>query len=150
MLYIQSTKKHHSLSDSSLAITFPTFCDKTFEFTIQTWLTSLEHYYYYYVSQLRKMLILLISKCAHCRHYDLTCLSIIHCSVSSLWDSTLTVWTPKCFCQNMLMMTFLRGCRSCSVILIRHAKQLTHAVSDIKLSVLRLWQWSHQHMVFRS
>ena len=56
---------HYSLSDSSLAITFPTFCDKTYEFAIQTWQTSLEHYYVYvqtyFLSQLRKMLILLIS-----------------------------------------------------------------------------------------
>ena len=45
------------------------FCDKTFEFAIQTWQTSLEHYYVYvqtYVlSQLRKILILLIS--SHCK-----------------------------------------------------------------------------------
>ena len=44
---------------------FPLFCDKTFEFAIQTWQTSLEHYYVYVqtylLSQLRKMLILLIS-----------------------------------------------------------------------------------------
>ena len=43
----------------------PLFCDKTFEFAIQTWQTSLEHYYVYvqtyFLSQLRKMLILLIS-----------------------------------------------------------------------------------------
>ena len=43
----------------------PLFCDKTFEFVIQTWQTSLEHYYVYvktnFLSQLRKMLILLIS-----------------------------------------------------------------------------------------
>ena len=46
---------------------FPLFCDKTFEFAIQTWQTSLEHYYMYvyvqtyFLSQLRKMLILLTS-----------------------------------------------------------------------------------------
>ena len=46
---------------------FPLFGDKTFAFAIQTWQTSLEHYYMYvYVqtyslSQLRKMLILLIN-----------------------------------------------------------------------------------------
>ena len=43
----------------------PLFCDKTFEFSIQTWQTSLEHYYVYvqtyFLSHLRKMLILLIS-----------------------------------------------------------------------------------------
>ena len=43
----------------------PLFCDKKFEFAIQTWQTSLEHYYVYvktyFLSQLRKMLILLIS-----------------------------------------------------------------------------------------
>ena len=43
----------------------PLFCDKTFEFAIQTWQTSLEHYYVYvqtyFLSQLRKMVILLIS-----------------------------------------------------------------------------------------
>ena len=43
----------------------PLFCDKTFEFAIQTWQTSLEHYYVYeqtyFLSQLRKMLIFLIS-----------------------------------------------------------------------------------------
>ena len=45
----------------------PLFCDKTFEFGIQTWQTSLEHYSVnvqtYVLSQLRKMLILLISSC---------------------------------------------------------------------------------------
>ena len=50
---------------------FPLFCDKTFEFAIQTWQTSLEHYYVYvqthFLSQLRKMLILLISSyCKMC------------------------------------------------------------------------------------
>ena len=49
----------------------PLFCDKTFEFTIQTWQTSLEHYYVYvqtyFLSQLSKMLILLISSyCKMC------------------------------------------------------------------------------------
>ena len=49
----------------------PLFCDKTFEFAIQTWQTSLEHYYVYvqtyFLSQLRKMLILLISSyCKMC------------------------------------------------------------------------------------
>ena len=49
----------------------PLFCDKTFEFAIQTWQTPLEHYYVYvqtyFVSQLRKMLILLISSyCKMC------------------------------------------------------------------------------------
>ena len=47
----------------------PLFCDKMFEFAIQTWQTSLEHYYVYvqtyFLSQLRKMLILLIS--SHCK-----------------------------------------------------------------------------------
>ena len=46
---------------------FPLFCDKTFEFAIQTWQTTLEHYYMYvktyFLSQHRKMLILLISSC---------------------------------------------------------------------------------------
>ena len=50
---------------------FPLFCDKTFEFAIQTWQTSLEHYYVYvqtyFLSQLRKMLILLVSSyCKMC------------------------------------------------------------------------------------
>ena len=51
---------------------FPLFCDKTFGFAIQTWQTrSLEHYYVfvqtYFLSQLRKMLILLISSyCKMC------------------------------------------------------------------------------------
>ena len=50
---------------------FPLFCDKTFEFAIQTWQTSWEHYYAYvqpnFLSQLRKMLILLISSyCKMC------------------------------------------------------------------------------------
>ena len=50
---------------------FPLFCVKTFEFAIQTWQTSLEHYYVYvqtyFLSQLRKMLILLISSyCKMC------------------------------------------------------------------------------------
>ena len=31
----------------------------------------------------------------------------------------LTVWTPKSLCQNLLKMTFLRRCRSCSVTFIR-------------------------------
>ena len=49
----------------------PLFCDKTFEFAIQTWQTSLEHYYVYvqtyFLSQLRKTLILLISSyCKMC------------------------------------------------------------------------------------
>ena len=49
----------------------PLFCDKTFEFAIQTWQTSLEHYYVYvqayFLSQLCKMLILLISSyCKMC------------------------------------------------------------------------------------
>ena len=49
----------------------PLFCDKTFEFAIQTWQTSLEHYYVYvqtyFLSQLRKMLILPISSyCKMC------------------------------------------------------------------------------------
>ena len=49
----------------------PLFCDKTFEFAIQTWQTSLEHYYVYvqtcFLSKLRKMLILLISSyCKMC------------------------------------------------------------------------------------
>ena len=49
----------------------PLFCDKTFEFAIQTWQTSLGHYYVYvqtyFLSQLRKMLILLISSyCKMC------------------------------------------------------------------------------------
>ena len=48
---------------------FPFFCDKTFEFDTQTWQTSLEHYYVYvqtyFLSQLRKMLILLIR--SHCK-----------------------------------------------------------------------------------
>ena len=49
----------------------PLFCDKTFEFAIQTWQTSLEHYYVYvqtyFLSQLRKMLVLLISSyCKMC------------------------------------------------------------------------------------
>ena len=43
---------------------FPYFCDKTFEFGIQTWQTLWEHYYMfvltYFLSQLRKILILLI------------------------------------------------------------------------------------------
>ena len=63
----------------------PLFCDKTFEFAIQTWQTSLEHYYVYvqiyFLSQLRKMLILLISSyCKMCTlptlQYNLTCLSV--------------------------------------------------------------------------
>ena len=52
---------------------FQLLCDKTFEFAIQTWQTSLEHYYVYVhvqtnvLSQLRKMLILLISSyCQMC------------------------------------------------------------------------------------
>ena len=44
---------------------FPLFCDKMLEFAFQTWRTSLEHYYVYvqtyFLSQLHKMLILLIS-----------------------------------------------------------------------------------------
>ena len=49
----------------------PFFCDKTFEFSIQTSQTSLEHYTVfvqtYFLSQLRKMLILLISSyCKMC------------------------------------------------------------------------------------
>ena len=49
----------------------PQFCDKTFEFAIQTWQTSLERYYVYvqtyFLYQLRKMLILLISSyCKMC------------------------------------------------------------------------------------
>ena len=49
----------------------PLFCDKTFEFVIQTWQTFLEHNYVYvqtyFLSQLRKMLILLISSyCKMC------------------------------------------------------------------------------------
>ena len=49
----------------------PLFCGKTFEFAIQTWQPSLEHYYVfvqtYFLSQLRKMLILLISSfCKMC------------------------------------------------------------------------------------
>ena len=49
----------------------PLFCYKTFEFAIQTWQTSLEHYYVYvqtyFLPQLRKMLILLISSyCKMC------------------------------------------------------------------------------------
>ena len=49
----------------------PLFCDKTFEFAIQTWQASFEHYYVYVqtylLSQLRKMLILLISSyCKMC------------------------------------------------------------------------------------
>ena len=49
----------------------PLFCDKTFEFAIQTRQTSLEHYYVYvqtyFLSQLRKMLILIISSyCKMC------------------------------------------------------------------------------------
>ena len=60
-----------SRSDSSLAITFALFCGKTFEFAIQTWQPSLEHYYVfvqtYFLSQLRNMLILLISSfCKMC------------------------------------------------------------------------------------
>ena len=43
----------------------PLFCDKMLELAIQTWQTYLEHYYVYVqtylLSQLRKMLILLIS-----------------------------------------------------------------------------------------
>ena len=50
---------------------FPLFCDKTFEFAIQTWQISLDHYYVYvqtyFLSQLRKMLIFLISSyCKMC------------------------------------------------------------------------------------
>ena len=49
----------------------PLFCDKTFEFAIQTWQTSLERYYVYvqtyFLYQLLKMLILLISSyCKMC------------------------------------------------------------------------------------
>ena len=50
----------------------PLFCDKMFEFASQTWQTSLIEHYYVYVqtylfSQLRKMLILLISSyCKMC------------------------------------------------------------------------------------
>ena len=49
----------------------PRFCDKTFEFAIQTWQASLEHYYVYvqtyFLSKLLKMLILLISSyCKMC------------------------------------------------------------------------------------
>ena len=49
----------------------PLFCDKTFEFAIQTWQTSLERYYVYvqtyFLYQLRNMLILLISSyCKMC------------------------------------------------------------------------------------
>ena len=55
---------------------FPLFCDKTFEFAIQTCQTSLEHYYVYvqtyFSSQLRKMLILLIS--SYCKMCTLTIL----------------------------------------------------------------------------
>ena len=51
----------------------PLFCDKTFEFAIQTWQTFLEHYYVYvqtyFLSQLRKMLILLIS--SYCKMFTL-------------------------------------------------------------------------------
>ena len=60
---------YYSLSDSSLATAFCIFfCDKTFEFSIQT---SFEHYYVYvqtyFLSQLRKMLILFISSyCKWC------------------------------------------------------------------------------------
>ena len=47
----------------------PLFCDKTFEFSIQTWQTCKEHYSVfvltYFLSQLRKMLILLIR--SHCK-----------------------------------------------------------------------------------
>ena len=43
---------------------FLLFCDKTFEFAIQTWQTSLEHYYVQTYIHI------------HCRHYDLACLSV--------------------------------------------------------------------------
>ena len=59
----------YSLSDSSLATVFSTFL-----FAIQTWQTSLEHYYVYvqtyFLSQLRKMLILLIN--SYCKMCTLT------------------------------------------------------------------------------
>ena len=49
----------------------PLFCDKSFDFAIQTWQTSLEHYYVYvqtyFLPQLLQMLILLISSyCKMC------------------------------------------------------------------------------------
>ena len=61
----------YSLSDAIWQSLFPLFCDETFEFAIQTWQTSLEHYYVYVqtyiLSQLRKMLIFLISSyCKMC------------------------------------------------------------------------------------
>ena len=59
----------------------PLFCDKTFEFSIQTWQTSLEHYYVYvqtyFLSQLLKMLILLIS--SYCKMFTLPTLRSVCC-----------------------------------------------------------------------
>ena len=63
--------EYYSRSDSSLAITFATFLRQNIQIAIQTWQPSLEHYYVfvqtYFLSQLRKMLILLISSfCKMC------------------------------------------------------------------------------------
>ena len=67
----------------------PLFCVKTFEFAIQTWQISLEHYYVYvytYVlSQLFKMLILLIR--SHCKICPLPTIQISRvCIVGNCWQ----------------------------------------------------------------
>ena len=86
------------LSDSSLAITFPTFFDKTFEFAIQTWQTSLEYYYVYvqtyFLSQLHKMLILLISSyCQMCTLPTLRSRVFVCCKQNKHARSYCWQWT---------------------------------------------------------
>ena len=66
---------------------FPLFCDKTFEFAIQTWQTTLEHYYVYkpagtnlpFVSTPQNVDFahkFPVVKCAQCRQSDFACLSV--------------------------------------------------------------------------
>ena len=77
---------------------FPLFCDKTFEFAIQTWQTSLEHYYVYvqtyFLSQVRKMLILLISSyCKMCTLPTLRSRVFVCCEQYKHARSYCWLWT---------------------------------------------------------
>ena len=77
---------------------FPLFCDKTFKFAIQTWQTSLEHYYVYvqtyFLSQVRKMLILLISSyCKMCTLPTLRSLMFVCCEQYKHARSYCWQWT---------------------------------------------------------
>ena len=135
------------LSDSSLAITFPTFFDKTFEFAIQTWQTSLEYYYVYvqtyFLSQLHKMLILLISSyCQMCTLPTLRSRVFVCCKQNKHARSYCWQWTHFTMGPNEQNQHFAELRQKICFIHTRSSAPYTFAKFGWKLErfVTKRWQ----------